>query len=109
WLPNLPEFYMAALGIAKLGAVFIPSSTQFREAEVAYRLQDSAAVAAITTAGLADAVECARGACPALRNVVVVGKDVQGAQVDCDRLIATGDESFVPAATRSDEPAFIAY
>ena len=29
-LPNVPEFYVAALGIAKLGGVFIPSSTQFR-------------------------------------------------------------------------------
>src|SRR5437016_142807 len=28
-LPNVPEFYIAALGAAKLGAVFIPSSTQF--------------------------------------------------------------------------------
>jgi len=28
-LPNVPEFYVAALAIAKLGAIFIPSSTQF--------------------------------------------------------------------------------
>ena len=33
-LPNLPEFYITALAIAKLGAVFIPSSTQFRESEI---------------------------------------------------------------------------
>src|SRR5262249_16920381 len=36
-LPIRPEFYIAALAIAKLGAVFIPSSTQFLEAEVRYR------------------------------------------------------------------------
>ena len=42
-LPNLPEFYIAALGVAKLGGVFIPSSTQFRAAEIEYRLRDSAA------------------------------------------------------------------
>src|SRR6267154_613783 len=46
-LPNLPEFYVAALGIAKLGAIFIPSSTQFRTAEIEYRLRDSEAVAAL--------------------------------------------------------------
>src|SRR4051794_12915602 len=28
-LPNRPEFYVAALAVAKLGGVFIPSSTQF--------------------------------------------------------------------------------
>src|SRR5258707_927590 len=48
-LPNVPEFYVAALAVAKLGGVFIPSSTQFRITEVQYRLQDSGAVAAITT------------------------------------------------------------
>ena len=47
-LPNVPEFYIAALAIAKLGGVFIPSSTQFRTGEVEYRLKDSGAVAAIS-------------------------------------------------------------
>src|SRR5262249_11417792 len=56
-LCNLPEFYVAALGIAKLGAVFVPSSTQFRTSEVEYRLRDSGAVAAITTTGLVEAVD----------------------------------------------------
>src|SRR5206468_12467245 len=40
-LPIRPEFYVSALAVAKLGGVFIPSSTQFRDAEVRYRLQDS--------------------------------------------------------------------
>src|SRR5262245_32119380 len=53
-LPNVPEFYVAALAVAKFGGVFIPSSTQFREAEVRYRLNDAEAVAAVTTARLAD-------------------------------------------------------
>src|SRR6516225_5708567 len=48
-LPNVPEFYIAALTVAKVGAVFIPSSTQFREAEIRYRINDAEAVAAITT------------------------------------------------------------
>src|SRR5947209_3413517 len=32
-LPSVPEFYITALAVAKLGGVFIPSSTQFRETE----------------------------------------------------------------------------
>src|SRR5262245_4929991 len=52
-LPNLPEFYIAALGVAKLGGVFIPSSTQFKDAEVRYRLNDAEVVAAVTTTRLA--------------------------------------------------------
>src|SRR4051812_39712354 len=33
-LPNIPEFYIAALAVARLGGVFVPSSTQFRAGEV---------------------------------------------------------------------------
>ena len=44
-LPVIPEFYISALAVAKLGAVFIPSSTQFKLSEVEYRLKDSGAVA----------------------------------------------------------------
>src|SRR5258708_37836923 len=71
-LPNLPEFYIAALGVAKLGGVFIPSSTQFRAAEIEYRLRDSGAVAAVTTTSLAADVKVARAAAPELRHLVVV-------------------------------------
>jgi acetyl-CoA synthetase len=111
-LPNRPEFYVAALAVAKLGGVFIPSSTQFREAEVRYRLNDSEAVAAVTTPRLADAIEQVRADCPALRHLIVVDEDgagVGGDRLDFARLGAYGSEAFVPADTRHDDLAFIAY
>jgi acyl-coenzyme A synthetase/AMP-(fatty) acid ligase len=113
-LPNIPEFYVAALAVARLGAVFIPSSTQFRATEVAYRLQDSGAVAAISTTGLADAIDEARANCPALRHLIMVPyperrEPVRGGWTDFTALIDAGSESFTPVVTRNDEPAFIAY
>jgi len=126
-LPNLPEFYIAALGVAKLGGVFIPSSTQFRAAEIEYRLRDSGAVAVVTTTGLAADVEVARAAAPELRHLIVVAyspvahphvelevgeegnSHVAGEQLDFWELIAKGDPTFVVADTASDEVAFIAY
>jgi acyl-coenzyme A synthetase/AMP-(fatty) acid ligase len=114
-LCNLPEFYIAALGIAKLGAVFIPSSTQFRTSEVEYRLRDSGAVAAITTTGLVEAVDQASGACPELKHVIIVEypPGETGPQtpshVAFQKLIDDGSEAFAPAATRHDDMAFIAY
>jgi acetyl-CoA synthetase len=114
-LPNLPEFYIAALGIAKLGAVFIPSSTQFRTSEVEYRLRDSGAVAAITTTGLIEPVDQASGACPELKHVIVVEYPPgekgphPAAHVDFQKLIDDGSEAFTTAATRNDDMAFIAY
>jgi acyl-coenzyme A synthetase/AMP-(fatty) acid ligase len=113
-LPNIPEFYVAALAIAKLGGVFIPSSTQFRPAEVAYRLHDSGAVAAITTSGLVDAIDEACASCPELQHVIVVpyperATPVGSQQLDFGKLVNAGSEAFQPAVLRNDEPSFIAY
>ncbi|MDW8223639.1 MAG: AMP-binding protein [Gemmatales bacterium] len=113
-LPNIPEFYIAALAIAKLGGVFIPTSTQFRRDEIAYRLRDTEAVAAITTTHLLPALEEAANDCPSLRHIIVSAYPDRSQTVpehygDFWRLVAAGDENFVPADTRHDDLAFIAY
>lgn len=112
-LPNIPEFYVAALAVARLGAVFIPSSTQFRASEVEYRLKDSGAVAAITTSGLVDAIDEAAAKTPELKRIVVVpypdGSPVGHEHIDFNRLVSEGSESFAAVPTRNDDTAFIAY
>ena len=112
-LPNLPEFYITALAIAKLGAVFIPSSTQFRESEILYRINDAEAVAAVTTAGLVNAIDRVRGDCRTLREMIVVNDATEASScpehLEFDRLIGEGSEDFAPAETAHDDLAFIAY
>lgn len=114
-LPNIPEFYIAALGISKLGAIFVPSSTQFRTPEVEYRLRDSGAVAAITTTGLVAEVDQASAACTALKHVIVVAyasgatTRPSAAHLDFQKLVDEGSEAFTPASTRHDDTAFMAY
>jgi acetyl-CoA synthetase len=111
-LPNRPEFYLAALAVAKLGGIFIPSSTQFREAEVRYRLNDAEAVAAITTSRLHDAIEAVRADCPALQHVIIAtesGEPVGAERLEFGTLVDQGRETFQPADTRSDDLAFLAY
>jgi acyl-coenzyme A synthetase/AMP-(fatty) acid ligase len=112
-LPNVPEFYVATLATARLGAVFIPSSTQFRDAEVRYRLNDSEAVATVVTTRLLDTIERVRADCAALRHVLVVADETGAASggdtLDFARLVDDGREGHPPAATRSDDLAFLAY
>lgn len=111
-LANRPEFYVAALAVAKLGGVFIPSSMQFREHEVRYRLNDSEAVVAITTTRLGEVFDRVRADCPSLRHVVAVD-EADGATnldwLDFASLVAQGREAFTPANTRHDDLAFLAY
>ncbi|MFI5457184.1 MAG: acyl-CoA synthetase [Isosphaerales bacterium] len=112
-LPNIPEFYIAALAVAKVGAVFIPSSTQFRASEVQYRLKDSGAVAAITTSGLVDVIDEAAAKIPELKRIIVVPypepKTLGEEHIEFDTLVSEGSEAFNPAPTRNDDIAFIAY
>ncbi|MGD9644471.1 MAG: acyl-CoA synthetase [Pirellulales bacterium] len=111
-LPNLPEFYIAALGVAKLGAVFIPTSTQFRTPEVAYRLQDAGVVAAVTTTGLAAEIEASREQAPALRHLIAfeyAEVPLGAGQLDFWQLVEAGDADFAAADTAHDDLAFIAY
>ncbi len=112
-LPNIPEFYVAALAVAKLGGVFIPSSTQFRTSEIEYRLKDSGAVAAITTGGLVDVIDEAAANSPELKWIIVVPypePSTPGCEhISFARLLSEGSEVFLPAPTRNDDVAFIAY
>jgi acyl-coenzyme A synthetase/AMP-(fatty) acid ligase len=112
-LPNIPEFYIAALAVAKLGGVFIPSSTQFRSSEVEYRLRDSGAVAAISTSGLVDVIDEASAETSELKHIIVVPYPEQVApgarHIAFGKLVEEGTEAFAPAQTRNDDIAFIAY
>jgi acyl-coenzyme A synthetase/AMP-(fatty) acid ligase len=112
-LPNIPEFYIAALAIARLGGVFIPSSTQFRASEVNYRLKDSGAVAAITTSGLVDVIDQASVGVAELKRIIVVPypESIPGSDghIDFGKLLTEGSEAFGTKPTRNDDIAFIAY
>jgi acetyl-CoA synthetase len=112
-LPNIPEFYIAALAVAKLGGVFIPSSTQFRASEVAYRLKDSGAVAAITTSALLDVIDETTADIQELKRIIVVPypepATLGDKHVEFGKLVSEGSEAFASAPTRNDDIAFIAY
>jgi acyl-coenzyme A synthetase/AMP-(fatty) acid ligase len=111
-LPNIPEFYIAALAVAKAGGVFIPSSTLFRAEEIEYRFKDSQAVACITTTALVDPVSEAAADVPGVKHIITVnyggGESPAGAK-GFDQLIQNGDLHFTSVDTAADDIAFMAY
>jgi acyl-CoA synthetase (AMP-forming)/AMP-acid ligase II len=78
-LGNCPEFLIAVLACARLGAVAMPIGTRQKRPELEYLLNDSAAAALIFDSEFAENVPAA-AAVPALRLRVVGGAAVAGAE-----------------------------
>lgn len=71
FMPRTPELYFSLLGILKVGAVAGPLFEAFMETAVKDRLEDSGAVALVTTPDLLQRVK--RDQLPGLRHIILVG------------------------------------
>lgn len=70
-MPRQPELYFSLLGILKIGAIAGPLFEAFMETAVKDRLEDSGAVALVTTPELLHRVK--REELPELRHIFLVG------------------------------------
>ncbi|MDB5513203.1 MAG: AMP-binding enzyme family protein, partial [Enterovirga sp.] len=70
FLPNCPQFAIAFFGILKLGAVHVPVNPLFREAELAYELNDTGATVILALDSLMPLVRAVQGGTK-LRSVLV--------------------------------------
>ncbi|MGD8191758.1 acetate--CoA ligase [Brevibacillus ginsengisoli] len=71
FMPRTPELYVSVLGTLKIGAIVGPLFEAFMEAAVRDRLEDSEAVAIVTTPSLLSRVPLKD--LPALKHVILVG------------------------------------
>ncbi len=74
FMPRTPELYFSLLGALKVGAVVGPLFEAFMETAVRDRLQDSGAIAIVTTPSLLSRIP--RAELPELKHVIVYGEDV---------------------------------
>ena len=86
-LPRIPEWYVAMLGMFKVGALPMPATTLLTSRDIEYRINRAEAVMAITDSENAAKVEEAAAGCPDLKYLSVVGEEKRGwlsfqAQVD---------------------------
>ncbi|GIP20356.1 acetate--CoA ligase [Paenibacillus sp. J22TS3] len=77
FMPRTPELYVSILGTIKVGAIVGPLFEAFMETAVKDRLEDSGAVAIVTTTSLLHRIK--RDELPELKHVIVLGDDVEGA------------------------------
>lgn len=91
FMPRSPELYFSLLGVLKVGAVAGPLFEAFMETAVKDRLEDSGAVALVTTPELLQRVRCEE--LPELRHIIVVG-----AQADAEQGFLSYEEETAAAA-----------
>lgn len=75
FMPRTPELYFSLIGSLKVGAVVGPLFEAFMETAVKDRLEDSSAVAVVTTPALLSRVP--RELLPELKYVILVGQDIE--------------------------------
>lgn len=94
FMPRSPELYAAFIGAVKIGAIVGPLFEAFMEAAVKDRLQDSEAVAIITTPKLKSRVPVAD--LPALKHVILVGAEGELAdkEVSFEKIMAEASDQL---------------
>ncbi|CAH1207075.1 Acetyl-coenzyme A synthetase [Paenibacillus plantiphilus] len=75
FMPRTPELYFSLLGTLKVGAVVGPLFEAFMETAVRDRLQDSEAVAIVTTPSLLSRIP--KDELPLLKHIIVFGDEVE--------------------------------
>ncbi|MEF3303943.1 acetate--CoA ligase [Paenibacillus sp. GYB003] len=94
FMPRSPELYYALLGTIKIGAIVGPLFEAFMEQAVRDRLEDSGAVAIVTTPALLPRVPVAD--LPQLKHVILVGDEFEAGpgRVDFHREMAAASEEL---------------
>ena len=108
-LPQRPETALTHLAAYKLGAVAVPLFCLFGPDALEYRLADSGAKLVVVDDENLEKIAAIRDQLPSLEQVVVVAESKAGEFHLFDDLLAQGDDHFVPARTRADDPALIIY
>ena len=106
-LPRIPQWYVAMLGLMKVGAVPMPATTLCTPGDIEYRVNEAEATLAITDLENSDKVAEAAGNCPSLAHLLLVGEERKG-WISYDEQMgqaSTTLENVEP--TRSDDPLLI--
>lgn len=84
FMPRTPELYFTLIGALKIGAIVGPLFEAFMETAVKDRLQDSGAVAIVTTPELVHRVQ--RNDLPDLKHILLIGEGIEEGEGTVDFL-----------------------
>ena len=106
-LPRVPQWYVVLLGLIKIGAVPMPTTTLCTPRDVEYRVNQAEATLAITDEENAPKLEEAAGNCPSLKSSMSIDSSKRG-WVDYEAEMAQASSRLEDVElTRSDDPLLI--
>jgi acetyl-CoA synthetase len=107
--PQKPETVFGHVAAWKLGAVSVPLSTLFGPDALAYRLDDSGAVACIVDESNIESLREIRDECDSLETVMTVDATPDHGETDLWDAIESESEAFETRATDAEDDAIIIY
>jgi long-chain acyl-CoA synthetase len=108
FLDNCPEFVISYYAILKAGAVVVPINYMFKIEEAKYILQDSSAVAMITSRVYVDMAEELRLRLDSLKNIITTTKTAKDT-FDFDKIRKTDTGALNKVSIYPDDLAVILY
>ena len=105
--PRIPEWYVAVLGMMKLGVVPMPATTMCTPHDIEYRINRAEASVAITDLENASKVEEMVASCPSLKHIILVDGKKQGWINWYEELPEMSGYLDDVEPTRSDDPLLI--
>ena len=105
--PRVPEWYIAALGMMKLGVVPMPATTLCTPHDIEYRLNRAEATVAITDLENASKTEEVVASCPSLKHIILLDGPKRGWINWVDEQAKLSNELEGVEPTRSDDPLLI--
>ena len=107
-LPRIPEWYVAALGAIRIGAIPMPGTNLLTGKDIEYRIQRANAVVAITDSEGAAKIDSVAGNLETLQHRIVVGEAPSAGWTPFDRLVESGSSDPTPAdPTASSDPMLL--
>ena len=107
-LPRIPEWYVAALGAIRIGAVPMPGTSLLTGRDIEYRISRAGAIAAITDSEGAAKVDSVAGNLETLRHKIVVGEAPSSGWSPFSGLLEPASADPTPAdPTASDDPMLL--
>ena len=113
WAPNIPEWIISMLAIAKLGAVFVPVDPGAGQEDLKYILEQAECVVLVASGDLAD--RAASVDIPSLKSIIVISHEPHEGGIPWSELMTMGDSADpekilkMEKAVHPEDPAAIMY